>query len=392
MGVWNSMRHDARVARSAGTLSAAGADVRVVAASWDPSEWGPATHERGFNIITVPRRRPWALSVGGRGASLWGFVLRVFRTLPSQCRFMLALFRSRADIFHAHDLQALPWVWIVARLRRRPVIYDAHEISTDRTSLKRLARMISVVEGFLARRSSAMITTTDMRADYFVEQYGVSRPLVLQNRPHFRAVQRSNRLREKLGIKDKLPLVLYQGGLQPGRGLERLVELIPEVVDARFVFLGGGVLRKKLEARAAELGEEWRTHFLPAVPWEELAEWTASADIGVQLLENTCLNHYTTDSNKIFEYAMAGLPVLASDFPEIRRIVLDNGFGFVVDPGDSTAIRSSLRSLVTDSNTREILAEAAVRRSGSLSWETQEPELMNLYRHVLRGTAEHEEV
>jgi glycosyltransferase involved in cell wall biosynthesis len=379
MGVWSSLRHGARVARSAGTLAAAGAAVTVVAATWNRDEQGTTRHPLGFDAVTVKRPAPRALAAGSRGMGPAGLLAWLVRSFPAQWRFVYALWHTDADVYHAHDLQALPWVWLAARLRRRPVIYDAHEISVDRTGTRRLARLITHVEGFLARRSEAMITTTDMRADFFEQAYGVPRPVVLQNRPHHVEVVRTDHLRARLAIPHNLPIVLYQGGLQPNRGLPRLVEAAAAVDGAHFVLLGDGVMRSQLENMVAERALQARVHFLPAVPWQELAEWTASADVGVQLLENTGLNHYTTDSNKIFEYAMAGLPVIASDFPEIRRVVAGHDIGVLVDPADTGAVIAAMRRLTMDAELRIHYARNALRARRELSWETQEPKLLSLY-------------
>jgi glycosyltransferase involved in cell wall biosynthesis len=155
------------------------------------------------------------------------------------------------------------------------------------------------------------------------------------------------------------------------------------VPDAHFVFLGSGRLAESLRAQAGSAGLSGRVHFIDAVPWRELHEWTASADAGLQLLQNTCLNHYTTDSNKLFEYAIAGLPVIASDFPEIRRIVEDWGFGLLVDPADKDAVVRAMQRLSEDSGLRERLADAAINAAPHLTWRSQAPALLVLYRNVL---------
>lgn len=383
MGVWNSMRHDARVARSAGSLASNVAKVSVVAASWDPQETGRTRHELGFSVITTRRPQPWALAAGRRGVGVIGLLLRSVRAIPAYFWFMRALWRERPDIYHAHDLQALPWVWLIAKLQGAPIIYDAHEISADRTALHRVGGAVRILEGLIARRCDAMITTTDIRADYFVAEYGVERPVVLQNRPHFRDAPCTRKLRDALDLPEDLPIVLYQGGLQRGRGLRLLVEQVPHIPLAHFVFLGDGLLRDELRQRVVTLGVAERVHFIPAVPWQELAEWTASADVGVQLLENTGLNHYSTDSNKLFEYGMAGVAVIASDFPEIRRVVDRYGFGELVDPSDSLAVRNALLRLVNERDLRQAYARNAWRNRQQLSWETQEPALFKLYGRLL---------
>jgi glycosyltransferase involved in cell wall biosynthesis len=176
--------------------------------------------------------------------------------------------------------------------------------------------------------------------------------------------------------------VLYQGGLQPGRGLFNLLEAAKRVNGAAFVLLGTGTLERSLRERAHELGLDQTVHVLPPVPALELHAWTCSADIGVQILENTCLNHYTTDSNKLFEYTMAGLPIVASDFPEIRKIVTRYRLGVLVDPDDVAGIASRLQQLVNNACCRGRYHANALRAAPELSWETQVPVLLRGYRDL----------
>ena len=199
-------------------------------------------------------------------------------------------------------------------------------------------------------RADATITTTEMRAKFFARAYGVPRPLVLQNRPRYAELARGTLIRDRLGLEDGLPIVLYQGGLQPGRGLEDLVAAMPGLPPCHLVFIGGGRLLGALKGMAAERGLEARVHFVPTVPLAGLLAWTASADIGVQPIRNTCLNHLSTNSNKLFEYAMAGLPVVASDFPEIRRVVRAHDIGLLFDPETPGALAAALGRLVADAD------------------------------------------
>jgi len=383
MAVWNSLRHDARVVRSAAELADAGARVTVVAASWDEEEIGEQAHELGFQVITIRRPQPWVIKQNQPGRLT--VLSRALRVLPGFLRFWRAIRRQKADVYHAHDIQALPWVYLGAG--RRPVIYDAHEISTDRSGFGRIAALVGRMERWMARRVTGMITTTGMRADHFVREYDIPRPTVIQNRPFFQPHAPSRRLRDAVPVPEDEPLFLYQGGLQPGRGLESLMDRVAEIDGLQLAILGPGKMRNSLQARCERLGITERVHFLEAVSWQALPEWTASADVGLQLLENVGLNHYTTDSNKIFEYAMAGLPVIASDFPEIRKIVTEADFGLLVDPADPEAVREAMIRLRDDAELRRHFHEQALANARRLSWETQAPALLGLYRQVLAGSS-----
>jgi glycosyltransferase involved in cell wall biosynthesis len=297
------------------------------------------------------------------------------------------MMRSRPDVVHAHDVNTLPTAWLVAVMTRSPLVYDAHEISTDREGYSSFRSLVGWVEKRLMPRAVGTITTTDTRAKFFARAYGIPRPLVLQNRPRLTAVNHSQRIRDELHLEKPWPIVLYQGGLQQGRGLERLVDVAAQVEKAYFVFIGGGRLESVLKDRARFLQLESRVHFIPTVPLRELPYYTASADIGVQPIENTCLNHFSTDSNKLFEYVVAGLPIVASSLPEIRKVVQKHDLGLLVKPGSTGELVAALRKLLADPALREHYHVNTSRAASELNWEEQEQGLVKLYENILSRTA-----
>jgi glycosyltransferase involved in cell wall biosynthesis len=406
MIVWNTFQNDARVLKEAETLAGQGHALTVFALL-QPGE--TPEHEvlaPGLAVVRVSRtplralrrlfqpdgsRPPRAVTAGVGGAfvdtPLKSSRLRRAGEVLSRSAIHLGLYRalvaSRPDVVHAHDVNTLPTAWAAARRAKARLVYDAHEISTDREGYRELRGVIAWAEKRLMPRADATITTTEMRAKFFARAYGVPRPLVMQNRPRFADLERGTLIRDRLGLGDELPIVLYQGGLQPGRGLEDLVAAMPAMPPCHLVFIGGGRLLGALKTMVGDRGLESRVHFIPTLPLAELLAWTASADIGAQPIRNTCLNHLSTDSNKLFEYAMAGLPVVASGFPEIRRVVEAHGFGLLFDPETAGALAAVLGRLVADAPLRARLAANARASARALSWEAQEAELIGLYERVL---------
>ncbi len=163
------------------------------------------------------------------------------------------------------------------------------------------------------------------------------------------------------------------------------MRIAASVDNAYFVFIGGGRLTAPLTALSHELGLTERVFFIPTVSLADLPSYTASADIGVQPIENTCLNHFTTDSNKLFEYLIAGLPVVATDLPEIRRVVRAHDIGLLVRESDDEQLGEALNCLVKDSQLRMKFAANARAAALQLNWEQQETRLVNLYSCVLKG-------
>ncbi len=405
MVVWNEFRNDARVLKEAETLCSAGHQVTVHALHTPGVTQEREVLPSGVRVVRVARSPLWIWRKGKGGEGSRGAqavkaasptasgpigrlspikqVLRIVARLWTHAGLLWHLTRCRAQIMHAHDVNTLPTAWLAAVFSGASLVYDAHEISTSREGYSSFRKLVALVEKALMPRANGTITTTVARAKFFARAYGIARPVVLQNRPRRQQVLASNRIRDELGLVRPWPIILYQGGVQQGRGLERLARVAAEVPDAYVVFIGGGRLEASLRSIVAELHLEERVRFIPTVALAELPSYTASADIGVQPIENTCLNHYTTDSNKLFEYVQAGLPVVASDLPEIRRVVREYDLGLLVPPGDSAELAAALRELVAAKNKRQYYAAQSRKASVALSWESQEHELVALYESVL---------
>jgi glycosyltransferase involved in cell wall biosynthesis len=134
---------------------------------------------------------------------------------------------------------------------------------------------------------------------------------------------------------------------------------------------------------------ESRVHFLPPRPWNELVATAAAATVGLVPIRGGILNHQLGDTNKLHEYLMGGLPVIASDLPEIRRIVTmgDPPVGELFDPSSPESIAQALRSVLDDEDrlaARRMQARELAERH--LNWQVEERKLLALYDQLLNGT------
>lgn len=141
---------------------------------------------------------------------------------------------------------------------------------------------------------------------------------------------------------------MYQGGIQVGRGLEKLIEAMDYINEGHLVFIGDGKFKNELKIKAKQSLETKRIHFIDKVPLADLPSYTKDAFIGFQVLQNICYNHFSASSNKLFEYIMAEIPVIACDFPEISKVVNQNKVGIVVDSHDNKDIANAVNKIVND--------------------------------------------
>ena len=263
-----------------------------------------------------------------------------------------------AVVYHGHDLTGLAAAALAGRTHGGKVVYDSHEIYLDSRSNARRPRwarsIVGAVERRWARQADALVTVNDAYAGVLSDRVGRDGFVVVHNCPP-RWTPPSDggpdRLRVAAHIGPDERLVLYHGLFGHDRGIEQLTEamLEPGLAAAHLVLLGYGPLEDTLRARAAERRFGGRIHVLDAVPPDELLDWISTADVDAIPLQPTTLNHRLCTPNKLFESIAAGVPVVVSDFPVMRRIVLgdpDGPLGAVCDPARPASIALAIRSII----------------------------------------------
>jgi glycosyltransferase involved in cell wall biosynthesis len=302
-------------------------------------------------------------------------------------RFRRSALATPAALYLASDLFLLPALAAAAARHRARLVFDSRELYAHLDSLigKPWAGAFwRAVERRYIGRADAVLTVNRSIAERLAAAHGIAPPVVLHNVPPRQAVERADRLRAALGIEPGTRILLYQGGLVRGRGLPALVEAARALPEAALVVIGGGDMSEALRAQARD---QPNVHFLPFTPPGELLAYTASADLGVHLIEDTCLNHRLALPNKIFEYLMAGLPVVASDLPEIRRVVAGFDVGLVVDPAHPAAIAAALRRALYDDEARARWRAHVPRVFEHYQWERDRERFQDTIYHLLTSPA-----
>ena len=329
-----------RILQEAHSLHDAGYEVSILTRSPDDRDERGTVDGLPVEWVAVKGRDPrfgWlyrlaGVSRGTQAAALWSVLSGrhtfTMRALPRAAGY-------RADIYHAHDLNNLEVAYRAARKTGAKLVYDAHELFPEIAN--RWVRMRkgywSRLEGRLLPRADLAITVNELIADEMARRYHVRPPLVVLNcpdpPPEFDPTARYDLLRERAGLQVDTPIVLYQGWMSEGRGLENLVRAAPMLRDgAVVVFMGYGEYQSALGRLAAEVGGA-RVHFIPAVPQRDLLAYCASADVGVIPYQAVDLNNYYTSPNKLFDFIQAGLPIVASDLPFLRKVIVGHGLGVV---------------------------------------------------------------
>lgn len=405
MLVKNTFTHDARVLREARTLQTAGHQVQVVALSAPNLPKREMTPD-GIQIDRVSRGPGARLrsvsdptSTSGKNTKQRRFLVQMavrmvkfvaqtplsnFVQSGIDKRMKVAALEFSPDVIHAHDLETLELGFALKEYLSIPLIYDSHEIASERNhhtqaqkdrAAKKEAALISIAD--------AVIMVSSGCAEFTAQKYGIPLPTVIMNTPDFDPATIEVRdLRKELKIPLENLVLVHQGSLQKNRGIEQSIEAVRDIPNVTFVIVGYGQNRPLLENYVEQAGLSEKVKFFGPVPYDELIEWTASADIGMCTIVGKTKSYLYAMPNKLFEYTMAGLPVIASDYPDMGKFVTVNKMGVTCDPESVESITKAIHLLVTNSGLRNELSVGAKSARQEFNWEREQGKLHEIYSRL----------
>jgi glycosyltransferase involved in cell wall biosynthesis len=385
MHVQGPARTDVRVMREATALVEAGFAVEIIDIVSDPSL--PLEEEMSGVQVKHIIWPAWSVSTRFK---LW-FLVKAARMIVQS---LVLLIRVQTDIYHAHDEGALPACSIAAWLRRKPLVFDAHELPFEQRVHKRWPRLQALAKRVIALivpRCAGVITVSPPIVREITTQYHPKSIALVRNIPAYQYAVKGTRLHQALGLDPQVRVALYQGVLHSSRGLEYIVQAARFLAPGIIIALMGSGSKKTLadlESLIVSEGVIDRVKLLPAVPYGELLTWTASADLGLIVYDpSDSLNVLMCLPNKLFEYVMAGVPVLASQLPAVGEILTTYEVGRIVASLTPQAVGEGINSLLTDEAALALMHENALQAAQQeLCWEHERAHLLLLYSRVV---AEH---
>jgi len=369
---WHSSRIYFREALS---LSQAGYDVRVLAQQGSTGE-----HEPELNVRCLP-------PVRSRLERLFVNAIRAYRIAKTY----------DVDVFHFHDPEFLPLSVLLRRATGRPVIYDVHEYYPESVAQKAwipkplrrpIAWLSRRVELSLAARLDGVVAVNSHLGERFAKRG--CRVVIAPNYPPLDVYQPDVAPHEGAQMPAGSRNVIYAGRLSDDRGISVLVSAMRLVVDAcpdvNLFLLGQGsdAYMARLNATIEALALQEHVHVLGWVFPNQVPGYLAQAQVGVFLLQPVNERYLETEPIKCFEYAAAGLPVILSDLPAMRRLTEAIGNGVVVDPDAEGEIADAIVKLLGDEMTRRDMGKRGrAAFLDSYNWETVVGRLVALYAEVV---------
>jgi glycosyltransferase involved in cell wall biosynthesis len=372
----NAYDPDPRVRQEALALIGMGCRVRLLA--WDRDlKAQPAECAEGVEV-----ERVFLLSVHGRGTTQLFFYAWLY------LKMLWCGMRTSFDVVHCHDLDTLPLGFLLGKLKRKPVVYDAHESFPDmlKGSVPRVVqRGLVCMENFFIRRIDLLITVGEKLRRHFAER-GARHSVVVGNWKRLgdfsRTEQHNREVRRRLGIPDSALVVVCITQLLKDRKIEELLAAVEERPDV-YVILGGKGVLEQLVVQAA--AKNPRILFVAFVSGKQIADYTCAGDVVYYGFDPKNPNARFSAPNKLYEALAAGRPLITGDFGEIADVVREAQCGIVLPTYSAAEIQKALAVLENQEVCNAMAQNASQCGRTSMNWEKGEEVLYREYSVMLPG-------
>ena len=295
-----------------------------------------------------------------------------------------------ADVFHAHDFETLPIAFIAAKMKRKKLVYDSHEYFfeqfhfKEKLLLKITKPFFMFLEGIFSKYADAVITVNESIADELKRIYGLEKVHVIRNVSEIRNVKNKKLFHKEFNLPADKKIVLYHGGIMEHRGIEELImsmKFLPDNII--LVIMGYGPLESKIRKIISKQQLENRVYVKNAVPREKLIDYVSSADIGVIPSQSVGLSLYYSTPNKMYECISGGIPFAASNFPEYRKMAIDDDMGITFDEKNPKSIADAIVKILDPKTYQRKKRNIMKLRKEKYNWEKEKIKLIEIYKEIL---------
>ncbi len=393
----HDLHFQTRILRQAETLLAQGYEVTVLCLA-ETSERARIERRGPLMIQRILKKR------------LYKYHMFSLRTLKVFLKILFS--QGPFDVVHVIDAPPLLLGWMLSRIWKAKLVYDAAELwdalfdeekarLTENPSLSKNERQKKLkqleqsrrFESWVLSRCDGVISVCDSIGDILRQKADgpIHHYITLRNIARYQQITDSQHLRNYFNLPENQRVIVYQGQIAEKRGLSKALDAIEQIDEVAFVMIGpvlpaDQAFFERMQQRIQQSDTlKNRVFYRGFIPAEELLQWTASADLGLQPIINWNMNHYLCLPNKLFEYVQAGLPIAASHFPEMKHLIESYRLGFVFDPENPKQMADSIRQFFDSPEQQAEYRRNVQKAKKELNWENEEIKLATLYSQILPG-------
>ena len=287
--------------------------------------------------------------------------------------FIYLLFKSPHCIC-AIDLDTILPCFYISKIKGIKRVYDAHEYFSqldEVVSRPGIYQFWHSIEGKMIPKFKNGYTVCDSLAEEFKKIYDANYK-VIRNIPLLSPVEEQVRSQH---------VILYQGAVNKGRGLDKLA-LAMKNVNAQLWVCGHGNFNEEMKSVVKANNLSNKIVFYGMLEPEALKKKTLESCIAVNPFEKRGLNQYLSLSNKFFDYIHACIPQVTMNYPEYRRINEQYKVAALIDDLNPGTIANALNKLLVDKELYSELKQNCLKARQELNWQKEKDKLLNFYQEL----------
>ncbi len=293
------------------------------------------------------------------------------------------LLSGNFDILLAHNLNTLKITSIVSKKLNIPLIYDSRELWPEvmfYNNHRIIKQLHKNLQKKYIKQAEYVITVSSSISKYLDKNYSLkNNTITIMNAPIYKDnLEPKNYLKEYFNLKEKDVILLYQGSFVKGRGIEFIINAFGKIVEnnIKLVFMGKGLLKEYILYKA-----KTNNNILvkDAVEFSRVMDWVESADIGITSIEAKCLSYYYSLPNKFLEQIVAGIPVVATDLPEFKRILNGYSLGKIFEENNTESFVKAIKTVIDN---YDLYRKNVLKNRKLFSWQNQEEKFLRIFKEV----------
>lgn len=291
--------------------------------------------------------------------------------------FFYLIFR-KFDYVLSNDLDTLPACFFGSKIKNTNLVYDSHELFSEGPELqgrKFVQGFWRSLEDFFLPKVKNAYTVSQSIVEFYDSKYQ-NKMGVIRNIPLKKDILEI----DEVAFPTTKKTILYQGVLNPGRGLKPMIKALKFINDLDLIIIGYGKVEQDLKSFVAQEKMKDRVHFLGRVSRDKLFNYTKKATLGMVLEEPLGLSFQYSLPNKLFDYIHAEIPIVAGNLPEITRIINKYKVGVLVDNYEPKTIAKAINNLLKDEVLLSEIKKNQQKSKDILCWEKESKKLDNYFK------------
>ncbi|MDA3930370.1 MAG: glycosyltransferase [Prolixibacteraceae bacterium] len=287
---------------------------------------------------------------------------------------------KKFDCIVSNDLDTLLACFIASKITKKELVYDSHEYFTEVPELvdrPLIKKSWEVIEKKIVPKLKHCYTVCQSIANVYNTKYGTNFKVV-RNIP-LRLSDKKNHKEFTPPFPTDLPIILYQGAVNYGRGIEEAIVAMHQINNARLVIIGTGDEFEQCKYLVQKEQLQDKVLLTGRIPFEQLKYITPYATVGLSIEKDIGLNYRYALPNKLFDYIQSKVPILASELPEIKKVVNEYNVGTTIKHTSSDLISEAINKILSSPNQLKKWKQNCAIAAEELCWENEEKIIKEIY-------------